>query len=120
MIKTIFGSEDIIPNTVGEMKQPMLTKTSTTVVARLTEPAGAAQSSQLYMYGTDKPKPIPMMTELIVSITKLVEKATAKKPTATMPKPRGKILSCSRFMKKPKEAPIGIETKLRQPAKTEY
>lgn len=99
MIKTIFGSEDIIPNTVGEMKQPMLTKTSTTVVARLTEPAGAAQSSQLYMYGTDKPKPIPMMTELIVSITKLVEKATAKKP---------------------KEAPIGIETKLRQPAKTEY
>lgn len=34
---------------LGESAQPTLTKTKTMVVARLTELAGADQSSQLYM-----------------------------------------------------------------------
>ena len=51
-----------LPMTVGEIKQPIFTMTRTIVVAKLTEFCGAAHSSQLYIYGTANPKPMPVIT----------------------------------------------------------
>lgn len=47
--KPILALEVIALMIIGEMAQPTLTKTKTMVVAKLTELAGADQSSQLYM-----------------------------------------------------------------------
>lgn len=54
-IIAIRGDEEpksfVIPSMiVGEIKQPVLTKINTTVVAKLTESAGADQSNQLYIW----------------------------------------------------------------------
>lgn len=89
------------------------------VVAKLTEFAGADQSSQLYIYGTPKPKPIPKIKQPRLNITKLLAKAIIKKPIATKPNPNGKILSCSFLKKNPNDAPIGMPTKFKTPVKAE-
>ena len=89
------------------------------VVAKLTEFAGADQSSQLYIYGTPKPKPIPKIKQPRLNITKLLAKAIIKKPIATKPNPNGKILSCSFLKKNPNDSPIGMPTKFKTPVKAE-
>ena len=57
--KHILALEVIAFKTIGEIAHPTFTKTNTIVVAKLTEFFGALQSSQLYIYGTERPKPIP-------------------------------------------------------------
>ena len=123
VLKSIMPRGVVMPKTepialtmVGERAQPTLTKTKTIVVAKLTEPSGQAQSSQLYMYGTPRPKPNPKTMTPINKTTMFGAKATMSKPKATRQKPAGKIKSCRRLKKKPNEAPIGIPNKVETPA----
>lgn len=117
--KHILALEVIAFKTIGEMAHPILTKSSTTVVAKLTEFFGALQSSQLYMYGTESPKPIPKTKLPTASMAKLTDNAMIKKPSETIRKPIGKILSCNFLKKKPNEAPTGILTKFKIPVNNE-
>lgn len=86
----------------------MLIKTKAIVVAKLTEPCGAAQESQLYKYGTAKAAPKPRTIFPAKIITKLVAKPNNKNPIAVIKNPIGKILSCSFLNNIPKLAPSGI------------
>ena len=87
IIKQVLAFGVIAFKTIGEAAQSTLTKTSTIVVAKLTEFCGADQSSQLYIYGIESPKPTPKTKLAHDSIAKLTEKAINKKPAATMAKP---------------------------------
>ena len=78
--KHILALEVIAFKTIGEIAHPTFTKTNTIVVAKLTEFFGALQSSQLYIYGTERPKPIPKIKLPIASMTKLTDIAITKKP----------------------------------------
>ena len=89
------------------------------VVAKFTEFFGADQSNQLYMYGTARPKPVPMMKLPTANIPKFTAKVTVKNPMVEIKKPIGKILSCNFLKKRPNEAPTGILTKLKIPDKTD-
>ena len=117
--KHILALEVIAFKTIGEIAHPTFTKTNTIVVAKLTEFFGALQSSQLYIYGTERPKPIPKIKPPIASMTKLTDIAITKKPIATIKKLIGKILSCNLLKKKPNEAPTGILTRFKIPVNNE-